>query len=175
MDPREVNPPSARFCIQACSVRRLPAWLLNFTVARLDLPLSHPTTHPPNHPVPLLKEKKSSCPGSWKLNQSTSLRSNVSQSRRCNSIIYNEAVFRFVSLDPQPSLSLTPSPSLFHSPFYIPVSLFILYTLSQFSVGSYRVRSSQVSMLSSLFCCRRPQSLAICIYFYECVFVGVRV
>jgi len=136
---------------------------------------TRPSTWPPIHPVPLLKEKKSSCPGSWKLNQSTSLRSNVSQSRRCNSIIYNEAVFRFVSLDPQPSLSLTPSPSLFHSPFYIPVSLFILYTLSQFSVGSYRVRSSQVSMLSSLFCCRRPQSLAICIYFYECVFVGVRV
>lgn len=117
---------SSRFCIQhqACSVRPTESRIR--TDCSILLLLVLPSSHQPpptalGHPVAhltmlVLKEKKSSCPGNWKLNQSTSLRSNVSQSRRCNSIIYNEAVFRFVSPDSQPfsfaqrlALSFTPS------------------------------------------------------------------
>lgn len=168
---------SSRFCIQhqACSVRPTESRLRAdcSILLLLVLPSSHqppPTQlgHPVAHLTMLvLKEKEILMPWELKVESEhiptvecftiTSLQFHYIQ-RSC-------LPFRFAGFT---ALLFRSAPRpLFHSIAMYPYLCLFYIHFPQFSVGSYRVRSSEVSMLSSLFCCRPPISYYI--YIFLCV------
>lgn len=151
-----------------------PDWLLNFTVARPSIqpPATTHPTWPPSRPLNHAgaQGKEILMPRELKVESEhiptvecftiTSLQFHYIQ-RSC-------LPFRFAGFT---ALLFRSAPRpLFHSIAMYPYLCLFYIHFPQFSVGSYRVRSSEVSMLSSLFCCR-PPNLILYIYLFVCVYV----